>query len=426
MINELLHTLSIASFCTTIFALVFIILRKRIIKSVGAQWNYYLWFIIFIPWIAIWLPLNFSSDTTLNFQLLTNSLDIQQKLQHVAFASNIFAPPVIFSIWLLGVFFYSMLILFRHFKFIFLLKKNSHSLTIDQQKLIKNVLINKNSIPLQRIYLSTEIASPLICHIIKSKIYLPINFLQDYTSSEQKYVLQHECVHYHRCDLIANTAMLILICLNWFNPIILFSYRYFRSAQELSCDAILSQQYSSAEKKAYGYTLLKASFNEISHASSMSCWWNSGKQLKERCAMLKFHQPKPTKNFIGVITLSILTGVAIAAPNFDKYSSGMKISNSSKNPLTFSADSGCSEEMGVIEAHSVKMISRLHLTETCQKNPAHCQMFVYATSNCSGKPIVTLVIDITGWGVMNIQPPFSNSYHVGANGFNLFFDGSWI
>lgn len=426
MINQLIHNLCIASLCSTIFALIFIILRKLIIKSIGARWNYYLWFIIFIPWIAVWLPISFSSNTTLNLHQITNALDIQQKFQYIHFTSTNSLPTIIFAIWLLGIIVYSMAILLKHFKFIFLLKENSYLLTIDQQNTIKNALVNKNLISLQRIYLSTEIVSPLICHIFKSKIYLPINFLHDYTSDEQKYVLQHECVHYHRCDLIANTAMLILICLNWFNPIILFSYRYFRSAQELSCDAILSQQYSSSEKKAYGYALLKASLNELSHASSMSCQWNSREQLKERCAMLKFHQSKPIKNFIGLITLSILASIAIASPNIDKYKSGMKISNSSKTPLTFSSDSNCSDEIGVIDAHSVKVISREHIIEACKKNPTRCNIFVYATSNCSGKPIISLVIDVTGWGVMSIQPPFSNSYHVSANGFNLFFDGPWI
>ncbi|MHB1949471.1 MAG: M56 family metallopeptidase [Gammaproteobacteria bacterium] len=424
MINQLLHNLCNASLCSTIFALIFITLRKLIIKSVGARWNYYLWFIIFIPWIAVWLPISFPSNKTLNLHQLTNALDIQQKLQYIHFTSINSLPIMIFTIWLLGTIIYSMVILFKHFSFIFLLKENSCLLTIDQQNIIKKALVNKNLMPLQRIYLSTEIVSPLICHIFKSKVYLPINFLHDYTSDEQKYVLQHECVHYHRCDLIANTAMLILICLNWFNPIILFSYRYFRSAQELSCDAILSQQYSSSEKKSYGCALLKASFNELSHAS-MSCWWNSGDQLKERCAMLKFHQSKPIKNFVGLIILLILASIAIAAPNIDKYKSGMKISNSSKNPLTFSTENNCLDEIGVIDAHSVKVISQENITEACQKNPTHCKMFVYATPNCSGKPIITLVIDVTGWGVMSIQPPWLPSYPVGANGFNLFFDGPW-
>lgn len=424
MINIFIHNLCIASLCTTIFSLVFILLRQLIIESIGARWNYCLWFVIFIPWIAVWLPLNFSSD---HFHGMTIPLDFQYNLQHLApFVSDISLPYMMFILWLAGMIFYSISILFRHFRFIFFLKESAHALTTDQKNRINKVLINKSWIPLQRIYLSTEIASPFICHIFKSKIYLPINFFDDYTSDEQKYVLQHECVHYHRCDLIANTIMLILICLNWFNPVILFSYRYFRSAQELSCDAILSQQYSSDEKKSYGYALLKASIGGIYQGSFMSCWWNSGAQLKERCIMLKFHNSNPVKNFIGFITLSIITSIAIAAPNLEKCNSGMKISNLSRNPLTFSTGNGCSEEIGMIEAHNVKTISRNHLIEACQKDLTHCQMFVYSTSNCSGKPIIRLDVDVTGWGVMSIQPTFSNSYHVSANGFNLFFDGPWI
>ena len=84
MVSQLLHNIYIASLCSTIFASLFIFLRKFFIKSIGARWNYYLWFIIFIPWLAAWLPLNFSPDTTFNFQILTNPLDTRQQLQYVS------------------------------------------------------------------------------------------------------------------------------------------------------------------------------------------------------------------------------------------------------------------------------------------------------------------------------------------------------
>lgn len=426
MINQLLHHLWVASLCTSIFCLIFISLRKLIIKSIGTQWNYYLWFTIFIPWFAVWLPFNFLSDMNFNLDVTRNTVNTQQMAHAIPIIAKIDWPTILFSFWLSGMFFYALLMIIRHFKFISVLNKNSHPLTVDQIKLIKNSLTNKKLIPLDRIFISGKIISPLICHIFKSKIYLPTRFLQDYTSAEQKYVLEHEDIHYHRCDLIANTAMLILSCINWFNPIIWFSYRYFRINQELSCDAIVSQQYSAAEKKAYGYALLKASGNEVKNMSAMNCWWNSDNQLKERFAMLKYHQTKPLKNLFGLITLSILTSIAIAAPNIDKYNLGMNISNSSKNPLTFSIGGVCSKEIGVIKAHSVTVISREKITNACYKNLTSCKTEVYATADCSGNSITTLTLNVTGWGVISIAPPFSDSYEIGANGFNLFFRGPWI
>jgi hypothetical protein len=103
----------------------------------------------------------------------------------------------------------------------------------------------------------------------------------------------------------------------------------------------------------------------------------------------------------------------------------MKISNSSKNKLSFSIDNTCSNEIGVINAHNVKVVSRKSIINACQAAPTHCEAEVYSTENCSGSSIVTLIFDVTGWGVMRIMP-HTDSYHIGASGFNLFFDGPWV
>lgn len=425
MISQLIHHILIASICSTLFASAFILLRNILFKYIGARWNYYLWFIIFIPWFSIWLPLNFlpDMDTSLNFHILTDHLDthIHQSVKASYSLLNLF-----FKVWLSGFMIASIYLLIRHFQFIFFLKEHSQPLTVIQKETVKKAIVSKNSISLTRIYISNILSSPMICHIIQSRIYLPENFFSDYTITEQKYILQHECVHYQRCDLIANTVMLVLICINWFNPIIYFSYRYFRSAQELSCDSIISQQFSSSEKKAYGLALLKSAFQPSSQIASMSCWWNSGKQLKERCSMLKYHHAKPIRNLLGLFVLTTAASVAIAAPNLEKrdIAADMKVSNSSKSKLSFSIDNICSEEIGVINSHSVKVVSRKHINNACQANPTRCVTQVYSTDNCSGNSIATLVFDITGWGVMSIMP-HTDSYRVGANGFNLFFDGPW-
>lgn len=393
---------------------------------IGARWNYYLWFIIFIPWFAVWLPLNFLPDvnTVFDFHFVTNPLDTQQQLRYVSMEARFSLSKMIFIFWLLGALLYSFYILFRHYRFISFLKYNSSALTIEQQKMIKNV-INNDLISVDRIYLSASISTPMICHIVKSKIYLPDNFFQNYSVAEQKYVLQHECVHYQRCDLITNSVMLILMCLNWFNPLILFSYRHFRLAQELSCDAIFGQQCSLSEKKAYGDALLKVvESSDISEG--MSCWWNSNTQLKERFQMLKYHNSRPLKNFSGALLLAFAASIAIAMPNFEKrdITTDMKISNSSKNNLSFGVDNRCSEEIGVINAHAVKVISRERINKLCQQNQSHCVMQAYSTNDCTGASIATLVLDMNR-GVISIVPR-PHSYSVGGNGFNLFFEGPWV
>ena len=426
MIRDVIQNILISSLYTTFFAGIFILLRNVLFKYIGARWNYYLWFIIFIPWFSVWLPLNFLSDVEPGyyFNTIVDHINTQLQLESTYFRFSL--ENIIFAIWSIGFIFTSTYLLLRHFQFITILKKHSKALSIPQKSIVKDAIVNKDLIPLSRICISTLLSSPMICHVVNSKIYLPENYFLEYSKSEQKYILQHECVHYQRCDLIANTAMLLLTCLNWFNPIMIFSYRYFRCAQELSCDAILNQQFTSAEKKAYGYALLKSAFQPSSQISNMTCWWNSGKQLKERCSMLKYHHSKPMRNLLGIFVLATATGIAIAAPNLQKNDNAvnMKISNSSKNNLTFSIENVCSEEIGVVNAHSVKVVPRKRINNACRTNPTNCETQVYDTADCSGNSIATIIFDVTDLGAKAVIP-HTNSYHIGISGFNLFIEGPW-
>lgn len=425
MINQFIQPIFIASLCSTCLAGLFILLRKPLLEYIGARWNYYLWFSIFIPWFSVWLPLKFLPDADVKFNSYSLTSNLMTPLQHSPIQLDSPLSNIMFSLWVIGAILCASYCIFKHCHYIFLLKKSAKSLTAEQQKLVKRALVNADVIPLSRVNIANLVLSPMICHLIKPAIYLPADFFTDYTANEQKYILQHECVHYQRCDLLANTAMLILICLNWFNPIIFLSYRYFRCAQELSCDAILSQQFSSAEKKSYGYALLKSVYYQSSHVTAMNCWWNSGKQLKERCSMLKLHHSKPIKNFLGMISFVTATSIAIAAPNLgkDDAKTSLKISNSTKSYITFSIDGMCSNEIGVTDPRSVKTVTSKSLNKACKNNTAKCETQLYPTSNCMGIPIALVTFDLS-FGVQQIAV-HSQDYKVSGSGFDLFLDGPW-
>jgi len=317
MINQLIYNVQVASLVSSTIAVLLILFRKIIIKNIGATWNYHIWFTIFIPWIAIWLPWNFLSSTDLKISTIIQPLS--SHLLNTSGQFNISLPKIFLVVWLSGIIICLIHILLNHFQFVSKLKANSRSIKLEELEAIKKVLANSQKKYLSIIYLSTAIESPMLCHLIKSKIYIPNNFFENYSTTEQKYVVQHELVHFQRRDLFTNAAMLVLCCFNWFNPIMFFAYRYFRNAQELSCDAVISQRLSLNEKKEYGYALLKTVINQYSQLPVMSCGWNTQKQLKERCQMLKFHHLKPIKSFLGVGLLMATICTAIAAPNLEKH-----------------------------------------------------------------------------------------------------------
>lgn len=426
MINEFIYHVCLASLCSSFFVGSLIISRQQLLKHIGASWYYYLWFSIFIPWAAVWIPFKISTNIDSSIGMNYLSTEINTQINNLTIQSKLSVIYIFLTIWLIGVALSSIYFLFIHLKYIYLLRKNSISITDYQQEIINTAIVNKKLMPISGVYISTIVSSPMVCHPFSPKIYLPVNFFKNYTPSEQRHVLQHECIHYQRCDLIANAAMLILLCMNWFNPLILYSYRYFRFAQELSCDAVLVLKLSAADKKSYGYALMKSVFDNTTHRAGVECWWNDGAQLKERCIMLKSHTSSPTMNFLGMISLFSITTISFAAPGIAIYDSSLdlKFSNSTKYNLTFSINGSCSNEIGVINRRSIQIIKHDYLNNACDKNLSLCEIQVYPTDNCSGSKIATIVMDFSGARSIELH---SDKYNISSNGkFDLFLGGPWM
>ncbi len=84
---------------------------------------------------------------------------------------------------------------------------------------------------------SEAAVGPLAVGILDRRIVVPPLFEYRYTPVEQELALSHELVHHRRGDLLWNSAGLVVLALNWFNPIAYFAFRAFRADQELACDA---------------------------------------------------------------------------------------------------------------------------------------------------------------------------------------------
>lgn len=417
MINQLCN-LFFASLNSTIFFILLLVFKRKILQHVGARWYYYLWITLFLPWISLLLPLDFSMVSSPHIPISSFVFDFFMRFQHSPI-------KIVIYFWLTGALLALICISYSHIRFILILKKKSTPLDSNQQKVMKASLKNKNLIPLSRIYLTPLLNSPMICHVIHSRIYLPANFFSYYNVSEKSYVLHHECIHFQRCDLLTNAGMVILLCLNWFNPLLLYSYKHFRSAQELSCDALLSQQYSMFDSKAYAYALLKTAVSQPV-PSSLSCPWNSGSQLKERCGALKFHQTNPIKNLVGTLFLAIFSGIALAAPSLEShlFFEDLRISNFSNNQFTVIANFNCKNKLVELEKNSVTLISQSRVQKMCsQSHRLGCTIEFYQSKNCSGEPFASVGLNMQG-AISSILA--DNTYNVSGKDYNLLLYGHFI
>ena len=161
---------------------------------------------------------------------------------------------------------------------------------------------------------SDAAVGPLAVGILKRRIVVPPLFEYRYTPAEQELALSHELVHHRRGDIVWNSAGLLVLALNWFNPVAYVAFRAFRADQELACDAAIARR-SPDQRHDYASALIKSASRPGQIAA---CPLNSADQLKRRLKMMKTHGTSKIRRLSGAATLAALlvTALGLSAPGF--------------------------------------------------------------------------------------------------------------
>ena len=148
---------------------------------------------------------------------------------------------------------------------------------------------------------------PYVSGFSTAQIVLPHDFFSRYTPLQQQLVLQHELTHWRRGDLHFNYLALLLLALCWFNPLCWLAYRYYRQAQELSCDAVVTEYASKAERIAYGQALLSSSQQPAAIGWPLTHHYGDYHAMKQRLLHIQQQQ-----GFSRTLVLVAMTAVLAA------------------------------------------------------------------------------------------------------------------
>jgi beta-lactamase regulating signal transducer with metallopeptidase domain len=151
--------------------------------------------------------------------------------------------------------------------------------------------------------------SPALVGALRPRIVLPHDFDRRYTPHERELVLAHERTHLRRGDAQVNALVVLIRCVNWFNPLIHFAASRFRFDQELACDALVIARFPSA-RRPYADALLKVQLmQEVQRELPLpaGCYWPSSHPLKERIAMLKLPPLSARRRVIASFVIALIT-----------------------------------------------------------------------------------------------------------------------
>lgn len=156
---------------------------------------------------------------------------------------------------------------------------------------------------------SAAVPGPVALGLIERRIVVPADFATRYSAGERRLALDHEAVHHRRGDIWWNLAGLVILALNWFNPVAWLAFRAFRADQELACDAAVAAAAPPDARHQYARALIKSASRPGLIAA---CPLNHADQLKRRLKMMKHHRHSRARMLGGAALLLALAGLGLA------------------------------------------------------------------------------------------------------------------
>lgn len=171
-----------------------------------------------------------------------------------------------------------------------------------------------------RLVMSDAVDGPVAFGLWQRYVAVPHDFFARYVAEERALAIDHELSHHRHGDLWANSAALLLLAAQWFNPFAWRAIRAFRFDQEAACDArVLTMAHceEQSERTArYATAIVKAAVGpRLSLAAPMAVHDN----LQERLTMLTQADISKKRGLVGRLligsaTLAVLGATATLVP----------------------------------------------------------------------------------------------------------------
>ena len=145
--------------------------------------------------------------------------------------------------------------------------------------------------------------TPTLIGLFHPAIYLP----EPYSEAELRNVLLHELCHMKHMDVLWSLLAVLILCMNWFNPIMWVCFFLFKRDIEIYCDE-RTLRYAE-DKQSYAILLLKTATARKERFILGTTSLQSGKaDVKRRIRfMAKFKKPSVALVLIAVVLVGVMT-----------------------------------------------------------------------------------------------------------------------
>lgn len=296
---------------TGILVLLILLVRKPFARHFGPRLTYALWA---VPALRLVLPpLPFADPIVLMNEPVTEVAAIVPAGLPMAAPATAAEPlwsaanliPLFFGLWAAGVIAVLVTAMISHARF---------------RREVLDEAVELEPIGNIRLVMSDAVDGPVAFGLWQRYVAVPQDFFARYVAEERALAIDHELSHHRHGDLWANSAALLLLAAQWFNPFAWRAIRAFRFDQEAACDARVLTMADNGERgertARYATAIVKAAVGpRLSLAAPMAVHDN----LQERLTMLTQEDISKKRGLVGRLligsaTLAVLGATATLVP----------------------------------------------------------------------------------------------------------------
>lgn len=160
-------------------------------------------------------------------------------------------------IWLIGVFVILLHYLWKYLRLLNVVKKQSFYICDDFWSVKFSEIKNEKKVSNVFLVGCCGISTPCTVGIRKKYIVIPSYMINAFEKEEVEFILQHEFYHIVNDDPLRNSLILILSCLNWFNPLYHFLRKNLSEWTEIACDGEVTKDCSKEQRRQYCELIIK-------------------------------------------------------------------------------------------------------------------------------------------------------------------------
>lgn len=212
---------------------------------------------------------------------------------------------VLVMVWLIGIL-YNALRQWRDYRR-YLRQLNRPSADAQRDTLRRVFAEQKQSLGVRRdipLVVTPAADCPMLAGFLKPTLYLPDEALSE---QEAMFIFRHELTHYKRGDLWLKLLLTAAKTVHWFNPLVYLMARFAQEDIELACDDAVVRGMDSAQRRAYGETILRSAAAQVKKRALVSCFTGDKETLMRRFEGL-FDKRAKKRGVALIVAAAVLVG----------------------------------------------------------------------------------------------------------------------